>query len=379
MLKTVEATLMLSGMIIGVGMFAIPYSFASAGFWLGATELVILAGVVTLLHLLYGRLVMATPASHRLPGYITLYLGSRAGAVAWFSALFGISGTLLAYVLLGSQFLSSILSPILGNGGATSFAIVIVGVGSLITLYPLKKGALINGILTAVLVVFIVTLAAALMPHVETANLEGFDPSRAFVPYGVLLFALSGAVVIPDVIAIINRDRRKAVRVIILGTLVPALIYGLFAVAIVGVFGRAVAPDTISGLGRFGGGIVVLGGIIGFLAVFTSYLALNSSFQELLRLDWGLSRSLSWVMGGFIPLALYLLGFQNFILVISVVGAISIGIDSLLLVLSYHRLKKQEAGAASIRPVAYLWKAAFMLLIGAGIAQTLYQVLAGGA
>ena len=275
---------MLSGMIIGVGMFAIPYSFASAGFWLGATELVILAGVVTLLHLLYLWLVMATPASHRLPGYITLYLGSRAGAVAWFSALFGISGTLLAYVLLGSQFLSSILSPILGNGGATSFAIVIVGVGSLITLYPLKKGALINGILTAVLVVFIVTLAAALMPHVETANLEGFDPSRAFVPYGVLLFALSGAVVIPDVIAIINRDRRKAARVIILGTLVPALIYGLFAVAIVGVFGRAVAPDTISGLGRFGGGIVVLGGIIGFLAVFTSYLALNSSFQELLRL-----------------------------------------------------------------------------------------------
>ena len=41
-----EAVLMLAGMIIGVGMFAIPFSFAAAGFWLGAAELAVLAMAV---------------------------------------------------------------------------------------------------------------------------------------------------------------------------------------------------------------------------------------------------------------------------------------------------------------------------------------------
>ena len=73
--KTIEAVLILTGMIIGVGMFGIPFSFSVSGFWLGAAELVVLAAIVTVIHRLYGEIVLATPTLHRVPGYVREYLG----------------------------------------------------------------------------------------------------------------------------------------------------------------------------------------------------------------------------------------------------------------------------------------------------------------
>ena len=65
-MKFLEAVLILSGMIIGVGMFGIPFSFVSVGFWLGALELLVIAGAMTWLHLLYGEVVLKTPQPHSM-------------------------------------------------------------------------------------------------------------------------------------------------------------------------------------------------------------------------------------------------------------------------------------------------------------------------
>ena len=110
MIRFLEGVFVLSGMIIGVGMFAIPFSFAAAGFWLGAAELVVLTCIVVILHLLYGEIVLATPEFHRMPGYVRVYLGRRAETVSWASTIFGITGTLLAYLIAGSLFLHSLWS-----------------------------------------------------------------------------------------------------------------------------------------------------------------------------------------------------------------------------------------------------------------------------
>lgn len=369
-MKFVEAVLILSGMIIGVGMFGIPFSFARAGFLLGATELVILTGVILLFHLLYGEIVLNTKELHRLPGYVRLYLGERAATLAWASAIFGIIGTLLAYILVGSTFLTTIFKEAI-PAGEFSWAIMMTALGALVVLFPIRRGAAINGILTAALIGFIIFLSLILLPKVNFSNLGGANFENLFIPYGVLLFALSGAVVIPDLITVLGGERKRARLAIILGTVIPALLYFLFALAVVGVSGAFVSEKAIEGLLPVAGqNVVWMGSIMGFLSVFTSFIVLLMSFQALLRLDCGLPRLVAWLVSFGIPFFFYLLGFQNFILVIGAVGAIAVGIDSAFIVAVHQRLRAAEG--VKFSPASYLWRFGIYATIGAGVLYELY-------
>lgn len=369
MFKFLQAVLILSGMIIGVGMFGIPFSFARAGFWLGATELFILAGIVTVFHLLYGEVVLKTPALHRLPGYVNAHLGRRASYLAWASALFGISFTLLAYILLGSKFLHNIFGGIWPGSSELLWAVVITILGAAITSFSLKKEALINGVLTVLLVGLIIFFSAYFIPRVSAENLSGFHPENTFLPYGILLFALSGGVIIPDVITFLGRDRAMARRAITLGSLVPALLYFLWALAVVGAVGYGVSEETIRSLQTIAGErVVIWGSAIGFLAAFTSYIVLGASFQALLRLDFGAPKFLSWAVGTVVPFLFYAFGLQNFIAVISAVGALAVGFDSALVIAMYHRV------TGSFRPASYAWKAFLYALISVGVVYELFSL-----
>jgi len=373
-MKLLQAILILSGMIIGVGMFGIPFSFMQAGFWLGMLELVIIAGVVTALHLLYGEIVLHTGPLHRLPGYIKVHLGDRASLIAWGSALFGIIGTLLAYIVLGSLFLGHLLAAV-GIDGTGIAVWVMVTSGAAITFIPLKRGVLINGALTAVLIGLLVFLVIELAPGIRPEKLEGFFPAQFFAPYGVLLFALSGGVVIPDLITFLGKERHRARRAIALGTLIPAALYGVFALAVVGVAGTGVSEDAIQGLLPFAGSrVVLLGNLIGFLAVFTSYIVLGASFQALLRIDFRLPRLSAWFAASAAPLLLYLLGFNSFLPIIGAVGAGAVGVDGTLLVIAYHRMQ-QERGVRRALP-GLVGEIVLAVTILAGVGYTLYSFLA---
>ncbi|QQG44924.1 MAG: hypothetical protein HYW89_02855 [Candidatus Sungiibacteriota bacterium] len=373
MAKFLEAVLILSGMIIGVGMFGIPFSFARAGFWLGVVELAILAGVITLFHLLYGKIVLATQGAHRLPGYVRFYLGSRAGIISWASALFGISLTLLAYVLVGSFFLDNIFKVFWSGSNQIFWMGAVVMVGAAINLFSLKKEALVNGILTGVLIFFILGLIFFLLPQTATPNFTGFNPANLFIPYGVLLFALSGGVVIPEVIEVLGRNVKKAQSAIIIGTLLPALLYLFFALAVVGVSGAETSEDAISGLLAAGKNLIFWGSAIGFLAVFTSFVVLNSNFQSLLTLDLKISSKVSWFIVSLLPVALYFAGFKSFVAVIAAVGALAVGIDSALIVAAHFVLRRREGWLP--RPASYLWRFLLYGMIAAGVVYELFNIL----
>lgn len=367
MIKFIEAVLIFSGMIIGVGMFAIPFSFVQSGFLLGMIELAILTGVVMLLHILYGELVVEIPQFHRMPGYMLSYLGKRASYLAWFSAIFGIVGALLAYTVVDGLFLHNTFRALLPGIGEFHWALFSVAAGAVLTSFSLKKEALIGGFLAILEIGIIVFLSVSLLPYFEVMNLGGgFHAENILVPYGVLLFSLSGGVIIPDIVEILGR-RRKTVRLAILvGTFIPALLYAFFAFAVVGAAGGAVSEEALRSLIPIvGEKIVIIGSIAGFLAVFTSFIALNLSFQALLRLDFGLGKILSWFIASSAPLFLYLLGFHAFISIIAILGAIGIGVDSTLILLSYRRLEKLRGVPPSF--FSYAWKCALFVLIVSGI------------
>ncbi|KKU06350.1 MAG: Hydroxy/aromatic amino acid permease (HAAAP) family protein [Parcubacteria group bacterium GW2011_GWA2_45_30] len=356
-------------------MFAIPYSFAAVGFWFGVLELVILTGVILLFQLLYGEVVLATPEFHRLPGYAQIYLGRYAVFLARFSALFGITGVLLAYILLGSKFMQTIFLQFGVGGGSLFWASVITLATALITFLPLRKEAAINGILTAVLIVFTILLSVFLLFfHFDASRLGGLNPFNAFIPYGVLLFALSGGAVIPDLVMVLGKERSSVRRAIIVGTLIPAALYFLFALAVVGTFGIGVSEETISSLGALDGGyLIFFGSLIGFLAAFTSFIVLGKSFQILLNLDFKFPRVLAWIIAVFFPFALYLAGMHDFIVIIGAVGAIAVGIDSALTIAMYHKIKQNTGSVFST--FSYVWKFGICAMIVVGVFYELSKTL----
>lgn len=348
--KFIQAVCILSGMIIGVGMFGIPFSFVKAGFLLGTLELVVLTGCVLLFHLLYADIVLRTHESHRLPGYVHFYLGRRCARLAWYSAIFGIFGTLLAYIILGGAFLNSIFGYFSVSLGGVSGALLFGAAGSVVALIPFRKEMMINSVITIFLILMVLVFIVVLIPRVEWSNFSGFHLSQSFFPYGILLFALSGGIVIPDVIAFLGKKRDLVRRVIVVGSLLPALFYFLFAYVVVGVSGNGTSHDAVSGVaGIAGTHLMLLGSVVGLLTVFTSYIVLSASAQSLLRLDLSLRAPAPWWVVSLFPLGLLFLGLQDFFSIVGAVGAFAIGIDFLFVMFLYHTLVRGESGRIRVR------------------------------
>lgn len=349
-LRLCGGILMLAGMIIGAGMFAIPFSFAHAGVLLGTAELIILTAAVIVFHLSYAEVVSGTGEAHRLPGYAGMYLGRWAEYVALGSIAASAIGTLLVYLLLGSRFLGDALRVsawVSSPAGAASldfyFVLFIAGIGAAITFFPIRSEAAINAILTAVLILFIGFLVYLLSPLVNIAEFRGWTTGNFFIPYGILLFALWGGVLIPDVVAFLGGDTRRVKIAVIAGTLLPALVYFLFSLAVVGVSGALTSREALQGLlGTVDEEVVVLGAVVGLLAVFTSFVALQKTFQMMLELDFGVPRLWAWIGANSVPPAFYLFGFTDFIVVIAIVGAIAIGVDAALILCMHYVMKTRR-------------------------------------
>ena len=231
--------------------------------------------------------------------------------------------------------------------------IILAAAAAFITKYPLRKEALVNAILTVFLIGFIIFLVIWLAPKLDTGRLSGFHGREIFAPYGILLFALSGLVVIPDMITRLGRSSTRARSAILWGSLLPAFLYLIFAAAVIGVSNGAVSPDAIEGL-----------------RAVTSLVALGTSFQNLLRLDFGMKRGNAWLLTSIAPFAGYLFGFSNFIAVIGTVGALAGGIDTGLIIMTYHKMRKREYGF--LPGWSYLWKGAIIVIMAIGI---LYEVI----
>lgn len=364
--RPIQAFLLLAGTIVGVGMFAMPFVFQRAGFLVGALELAVLAAVTVVVHRAYTEVVLATPTLHRLPGYVKRYLGERAAWLSRLSYLAGLSGTLLVYVILGGTFLGALirwLAPA-APAGLGPFFFYLFGVG--VIFRNIRFEGLVNAFLTLALGVALAALAASVLPEVAVGNLYAIDVGRFALPYGVILFALAGSAVIPDLKRVLGRKAGGMLPGIVVGgTLVPAALYLLFAAAVVGALGSAVTPDAISGLAaRFGTEFLVLGSLVGFLAAITSFIGLGIVLEGTFVSDFRMDGRTAWVLTAAIPAAFYFLGVQDFIAIIGLIGAVAVGLDSLMILL-VHRAAGGQNLIPLIRGVLIV---VFLAGIGAALA-----------
>jgi hypothetical protein len=193
------------------------------------------------------------------------------------------------------------------------------------------------------------------------------------LPYGVILFAFSGASVVANMERALSGQEYKMRRSIFLGYLTVFLIYIIFSFIVVGITGPGTSEEAIIGLNRvLGENIFVIGALLGVLTMTTSFLTLGLILKETFILDYDIDKTTAWAYACFVPFIIFLLGFTDFIRVIGIAGAITVGLQGIIIIMMFFKAKGagDEEPAYNInmpKPLAYF----FYLIFGLGI---LYQI-----
>lgn len=333
----------LIGTIVGVGIFGLPYAFARAGFFIGSIQLVLLGVVIILIQLMFGEIVLRTKEKHNLPGYIDKYLGKRWETLISISALTGIFGSMIAYILVGGTLLKSFFNhfEILNNAPENIFFIVFWLFLTSFILFGLKIIKLAEFGMTIFLLLTISIIFIFSVPHINVSNFFIFNGNNIFLSYGVILFALSGTVAITELREILIGQEKRLKSAIILGVVASIIIYAMFVFVVVGVTGSSASEEAMTGLSRVvGGPIYILGVIFGILAIATSYITFGYYLYEAFLYDFGVNRNLSHILIAIVPITFVLLGWRNFIGTISFLGAVMGGFESIAMILAYLKAKK---------------------------------------
>jgi tyrosine-specific transport protein len=342
------AAFILAGTILGVGIFGLPYVFSKSGFLTGLFFLFFCGALVTINHLIYGEILLRTPGEHRLPGLAKIYLGKLGFSLTSISAIVSAVSVLLAYLILGGQFFSNFgqaLNHPIGINLATIIFWIIGTIGFSFGIGLVGFGAILGVVL---ILIFIIGFFILGIPHVQWEMLTRINFSQFLLPYGVLLFSLSDGSAVPEILSYftkkgINKEKIDFKKPIIGGTFLPPILYILFILGVFGLFqGKVVPIDLIPGLLRYNPIVGLITNFLGIILILTSYFVIGLSLRNTLCLDLKIKGWMGWLIPTILPIALYFFGFQDFIGVISFIGAVILGIIITTTIIIHK--KSQEKG-----------------------------------
>lgn len=339
MLRIIYAFSVITGTMIGVGLFALPYLTLKTSPLTMFVYFVLLGAVSIAIHYFYAAIALKTPDFIRLPGFARYHLGQNAYRIAVASGILGLMGANLAYLILGGRFLTSIFSPIFGFGESfyTFWYFILGSILVLVGIKAIGRFHLLGLILFFLSLVIIVIKG---VNHIDFSNIVfESDPSYWFMPYGVVLFSFWGLSLIPEAEELLDGGRKYLTKIIPFTVIFSALIYSIFIFIILGIMGNETPVDSLTGLQMFlGNGIIGLVLLFAVVATFTSYIALGLTLQKILWYDMRIPKIIAWAIACITPFLVYLIGFQDFIRVLSVVGCTMLVVDAILVCLMYKKI-----------------------------------------
>ncbi|MCK4781807.1 amino acid permease [Candidatus Parcubacteria bacterium] len=336
----VFALAVLVGTTVGAGIFAIPYVIFKSGLIPGLFYFLILGGAILLLHLFFAEIVLRTKDKHRLIGYAQKYLGRREEILVTASTILGITGSLLAYLIISGDFLKIIFS----FSGLSSFyfSLIFWAILSFFIFRGIKLIAKTEFLMNILFFSIIFIIFCFAIPKFNFQNFTLFNPEHIFLPYGVILFALAGWAAIPEIREILknHQEGRDYKRIIIYSAIIATVLYLVFALLIIGVSGANTSQEALQGLTPFlGEKIIILGALFGVISIAASFLILGNYLKNALIYDHKRSKNLAVFISCGLPIVLFLAGFRQFIEVIGFVGTLIGAIEGVIIILIFKKAK----------------------------------------
>lgn len=315
---------------IGAGMFALPYIFAEVGWRIGILYLVILSGVIIVAHAVYYK-VLESGNTTELLGIVKKYTGHSGYFVGAFAIIGGLTLTLTIFLMLGGEFLKQ-FTPLGVVGRILIFWLIAV-------LPLLFKERRISGFelagfsAAAAIIVFVFFSSGSIL-----VGARAFNMKNIFLPFGAVLFALTGWPAIDEIFLLRNNKEARKSRpfaAIAAGTFVAAILYVLF---IVGVFGSAnkVTPDTISGFSSQQFKLAMLS-VLGIINVWTSYLPIGLEIKRSLIHELGMRSRLALAAVVLTPLVIAVSLNNNLLKIVGLTGGTFLSMQYFLIVIAGDR------------------------------------------
>lgn len=331
----------LVGTVVGAGMFALPYIAQQAGFFVGVFYIAVLFFVFWALHSMMAEVALRTQAPHRFVGYVGEYLGERAKKFVMITSIFGVFGGLLAYILLSASFLNLLSATVFPSYELNQiyfwFAMCVI------LLFGVKGFEKSELAMFLFLFISVALLIFYSIPSIDVKNLLGFNATNIFLPYGPAMYSLAGVAAIPLLRDILKGEEFKLKRIIFIGTLIPAALYVIFMLIIVGTSGSFTTENSLTGLSYvIGNKAVLLGALFGIFAVATSYLSFGLYLKQTLMYDLNISERKSMALVFLVPLLLVFFMPVGFIGAVMFLGAVFGGIEALILVRLFKKAKEKS-------------------------------------
>ena len=337
-IKIILPISLLSGTIIGAGVFSLPYIFSTSGWLPTLLYLVIFSLVFYFVHIMYADIILRSGERYKFVGYAKNYLGELA---FWMSILVTVIGsilTLTAYLILSNKFLQVIFPTIPFLSHDISLFWII---SSIIIFIGVKRVAKIEFFILAAMIlitffIFLFGLFGDPLMNIERASM---NPALLFLPFGPILFSLSGRTAIPSVIDYFEENQIPFThfkKVIFIGTMIPVALYVLFILGILGV-SQFVTVDSIETIASLPFVFPAIVGVLGILSLLSSYIVIGLSIDEILHFDLKIPKILSGLIVVLGPLALPFIGFNDFIKVISLAGGIFLALEGIIVISMWRR------------------------------------------
>jgi tyrosine-specific transport protein len=333
-----EGSSIIIGTVVGAGILGLPFAFVKAGFLTGLLVLVIISACVIVLSLFFGEVTLRTKGNHQLTGYTGRYLGNTAKHLQAIILLFGMYSALLAYTIGIGKILSSLFS-----GSAEIWSLGAYFILSWLVILGLKVIKRIEFVVAILILGLLFVLGMLASPHVSTIYWQGFSLAKFFIPYGAILFACSGLVAIPEAKQIISQGRGEKLfkSAIIIGNLVPLIIYAVFATIVVAVTGANTTEIATIGLTSvIGLGALIIGSFFAVIAMSSSFMTLGVAIKEIFQYDYKLSHAAAALGTLAIPIVAFIFGLRDFFGIVTLAGALSVGLTGLLSVATFWRARR---------------------------------------
>lgn len=374
---TAQAVFMITGLTIGAGIFGLPYAVAQVGIPIGIFYIVILGLLMLFLNLMIGEIATRTKEPLQLPGLAGKYLGGWAKKILTITIVGSSYGALLAYTVGEGRILQQFF-----GGSNFVWSCLFWLVGSYIIWRGLDMAKNVQKILSLIVLLLLVGIAFYLIPHGKLIHWNYTNFNNLFFPYGVILFSLYGAPAIAEAHALLPGSQKKFRRALIIGSLIPIGVYTLFVLAIVGNTGHFTTELALEGLkSKFGVGILIIGNLCALLSMGSGFVGLGLALKQVFTWDYKIKPVIAQVLVVSIPLLLFLLGLRSFILILDVVGGVFIGIQSILMVLTYWKTKHVGILERANHNLHHIWlfivpvMAVFIFATVYSVIQTLEKVL----
>ncbi len=341
-LSFTQAASLMAGAGVGAGIMAIPYLADRTGFFELVVIVLVAYGVNCLIHLMLAEVLFRTDRDLQVVELMRLHLlRGRSAPLLW--AAFALLA--LAFVAILSAYLagsSQVVTDLVGASTLTADLLVYAASAGVV-LFGLRAVGVAERYGALILVAVVVLMAGGALASGAEASLSWLPTggaAEALALYALVMYALYTFYTVPQVVQGLAPDHQAAVRAIVVGLGINALLV-LLVSAVAMAVSKPVTEVASEGIAdALGGWAGAAGSVLVLAALITSYWSVSLALSDVVGQRTGMAHRWAWLLATAPSLLVLLLGGPRFVESLRLAGGATALVVLLITVPMYRHARR---------------------------------------